>query len=234
MNEYILSQNIEGICYESFKYNLKNKNKLYKDVNEILCSKLLFNNNVYIFDFIFKRLKHIEMCISYDNMFRKVIVEIFVFISIQNKSCNLLPNQPQIVSKDKFEVELSKQSPNIEIILNHLNSIKKKDNHTYWDRLEYITKNKNVFLFFKKMNSLSNNKLLLFGAYFTICCNSYTNEVTYNNILLQCMLKIDLIAIEKEIIDKSFYDKCLYMNIQPNDIRKNIHEYHSNKKHILF
>ena len=62
----------------------------------------------------------------------------------------------------------------------------------------------------------NNKKLLYILSYQMGNIDKMYMDITYNPIIIQCMLKIDYIAIEMNCIQAVYYEKCLRIPVNKN------------------
>lgn len=238
MESFIQKNDIYSICVETTNIYSQNINKTSKEIVNLFIKFLLHSKNIYLAKFISTKLKQIQN--QSKSLLRKLLVEIYVFISIVNK-----PN----LEKDIFNIKVSKKNVFIDekIFFDNLTkynrddmfktvSILHKSNpELMWKLILHISKQKHFIEHLQYLYSFTKNIKLLLLAYDTLY-ESYYYSCDYNDIIIQCMLKIDYIYNEKEIIDKNseLYTSCMkYIPLKKNIINKNVYQnYTSSAKNL--
>ena len=238
MESFIQKNDIYSICVETTNIYSQNINKTSKEIVNLFIKFLLHSKNIYLAKFISTKLKQIQN--QSKSLLRKLLVEIYLFISIVNK-----PN----LEKDIFNIKVSKKNVFIDeqIFFDNLTkynrddmfktvSILHKSNpELMWKLILHISKQKNFIEHLQYLYSFTKNIKLLLLAYDTLY-ESYYYSCDYNDIIIQCMLKIDYIYNEKEIIDKKseLYTSCMkYIPLKKNIINKNVYQnYTSSEKNL--
>lgn len=229
---------IYSICVETTNKYSQNIQKISKDIVNLFIKFLLHSKNMYLTKFISTKLQLIQ--IHSKSLLRKLLVEVYVFLAVVNKP---------IPEKDVFNVKVSKKKDIIDekIFLDNLNKytkeemfknvciLNKNNEDLMWKLILHVSKQKEFIKNLKYLYSFTKNIKLLLLAYDTLY-DSYYYSCDYNDIIIQCMLKIDYIYTEKEIIDKEseLYATCMkYIPLKKNVINKNEYQnYTSCEKNV--
>ncbi len=229
MESYIQKNDIYSICLETTNKYSQNNQKISKDIVNLFTKLLLHSKNMYIVKYISTKLQQIQ--IKSGSILRKLLVEVYVFIAIINKP---------IIEQDVFNVKVSRKHICIDdkSFIQNLNtytredmfknvSILHKTNPDFiWKVILHIGKQKEFIEQLQYLYSFTKNIKLLFLAYDTLY-ESYYYSCDYNDIIIQCMLKIDYIYIEKDIINNNseLYTTCMkYIPLKKNMIQKNVYQ----------
>lgn len=217
-DEIILNKNIVQICYETADLN-KKVSKVVKHIIQFYLKHFVGTRNTYIVMFLSNRIQKLYSCESNSHIYRKVLVEIYVFLGICNKPLNEKKGKTtrSKISEDNTE----------EVMLNELNTFRKENVimgcvnalvKTKAPLLWQVIQNLSEFPeYIRELNHLYNyfeNKELLFEAYRTIIVPQeryFYDNSEYTNLIFQCMLKVNYIYEEKELFDKQMemYVACL-------------------------
>lgn len=226
MESFIQNKDIYNICLETTHKYSQHKNRISKDIINLFIKFLIHSKNIYVSKFITTKLKQLH--IKSGHILRKLLVEIYVFISVINK-----PN----IENDIFNIKFSKKNvidekqflQNLhgytrEYMFKYVHSLHRSNDEFVWKLILHVSKKREFVEQLQYMYGFTKNVKLLLLAYDTLY-DSYYYSVDYNDILLQCMIKIDYIYIEENMInnDNELYTTCMkYIPLKKNVTHKNI------------
>ena len=231
----LLNKNIHQICYDIAKYEISCKKNINLITNKFTINfflkYILGTNNVYPGMFLMKKLTELEQKNSFIK--KKLLIEIFLFLSICNKPLNV--NRSRISKKFKLEEceEILKQELKThrreEVIVHCVDILFKTKKDVLWKIIKIVV-NSNKIKFLKDyvnsleyMSSKVPKKEFLLEAYKCISSESsimyFFDSSEYTSIIFQCMMKINYIYLEMGLFDKhmNMYKACLMC---PLDILK--------------
>lgn len=234
--QLLLSKNVEQVCYEVVKLdksnNLNNRKKIIKEIISFYRQHILGTKNVYSGKFIMTRLKQLEL-IENDDIYRKALIEIFVYMTIcnkpYNKTNNINDNKIKLKDSENILIEELKSFRREDVIMNCIDKLYKSKKELLWDIVKMMVKrSKSQILIdyvevLNFMSSKDEKKDYMFEAYRCITsenARTYFYDVSeYRSIILQCMLKINYVYEEQGLYNKhmSLYEACMYC---PMDILK--------------
>lgn len=221
MNEELLLEcNIMNICYETVSINAtKRINQIIPNVINFFVKYVIHSTNLYHAVFVKTKLQNLIKCSELPNedIKRKLLVEIYVYLSICNK-----PIHNKNISKTK-KIKLKEDVENI--LINELKTYRKqniiescldvliKSNITFvWDICREFSEIPEYVNTMEELYGMCRRKELVFDAFAKLDKHGlkYSNS-DYTNIILQCMMKINYIYYEKDLFDKHMevYIKCL-------------------------
>lgn len=233
----LLNKNIHQICYEIVKYEISCKKNtdltIAKYVINFFLKYILGTNNVYPGIFLMEKLLNLDK--KEDIIKKKLLIEIFVFLSI----CNKPVNENKVVNKSlkKFKLEeceeILKQELHThrreEVILHCVDTLFKTKKDTLWKIVKIVVCSNKVKMLKKYVDSLElmNSKVpkkeFLLEAYKCVTSESsimyFYDSSEYTSIIFQCMMKVNYIYLEMGLFDKhmNMYKACLMC---PLDILK--------------
>lgn len=227
----ILTQNIYQICYDIVKYEIKCKKKIdmrnvLKFVINIFHKYILGTNNVYPGVFLMNKLSCLENNNENNDIKKKLLVEIFVFLAICNKPVN---NGNTNTNKKKYKLDECEKILKTElethrreeIISNCVEVLFKTKKDLLWKVVKVIVHSNKVKCLINYVESLEYmfikvpKKEFLFEAYKCICSETFImffyDNSEYKSIIFQCMMKINYIYSEMGLFDKhmNMYKVCL-------------------------
>lgn len=216
--ELLLNKNIMDICYETINVEgTKKREQIIVNVIRFYIKHILGTKNIYLVIFLSKKLERLNDTTDND-IYRKLLVEIYLLIAICNK-----PNKDE--KKIKQKAIKVNESEAESVLLNELNTYRKENvihscikvlqatkADLLWRVAENISELPHYIKALCQLYQYDNKKELLFEAYNALSKGNYfydNNE--YNNIIFQCMVKINYIYEEKNKFDKhmEIYLKCL-------------------------
>lgn len=243
MNEItLLNQDIHEICIQSTNINISNFKQISKNVTMFYIKNLAGIKNMYPCIFIATKLRLLQnSCNVYIS--RKLILEIYLYLSLCNKPLKQPTYHHKIINKPKDQLikQLEGYTPNEDIILNCVHSLYKTDKEYMWNMIIKTTPYKEYVSALYVLFNFHNNKNLLFNAYKTIVSKKYYVDTSdYQNIIFQCMMKINYLYHEKGLCNNNMeiYNQCIdYMPIVNNNENNNNNHKTKNedenlKKHI--
>lgn len=220
MNEdLILSKNIVDICYETVKLESgKKTDQIITNVIRFYIKHILGSKNIYLTLFLEQKLDKLRLTTD-TNIYRKVLVEIYIFLAICNKPTATQEKAPKIKSIKIKEDEAEN------VLMNELNTYRKENViqscvkvllKTKKDILWKIAENTSEIPMYisalKVLYEYDNKKELLLEAYKALSKEGYFyNNNEYSNMIFQCVLKINYIYEEMDKFNKhtEVYIKCL-------------------------
>lgn len=230
-DEIILNKNIVEICYETTSLNKKVPH-IIKQIITFYIKHLIGTRNTYIVMFLSNRINKLSCCEIDSHIYRKVLVEIYVFLGI----CNRPVKDDKQPKKTKTKI---KECEAEQVMLNELNTYRKESvimgcvnvlaktkGPLLWKVIENITEYTD---YVRELNNLYNyveNKELIFEAYRTIIVPQeqyFYNNGEYANLIFQCMLKVNYIYEEKEQFDKQMEVYIACLNCPPDRLMPSIH-----------
>lgn len=219
MNEdLILSKNIVDICYETVRLESgKKTDQIVTNVIRFYIKHILGSKNIYLTLYLEKKLDKLRSTTD-SNIYRKLLVEIYIFLAICNK-----PTTHEKAPKMKSIKIKEDEAENV--LINELNTYRKENViqscikallNTKRDMLWKIAENvSEIPMYIKALKALyeyDNKKELIFEAYKALSKEGYFyNHDEYNNLIFQCVLKINYIYEEMDKFNKHMevYKKCL-------------------------
>ena len=219
MNEdLILSKNIVDICYETVKLESgKKTDQIITNVIRFYIKHILGSKNIYLTLFLEQKLDTLRLTTD-TNIYRKVLVEIYIFLAICNK-----PSTQERAPKTKTIKIKEDEAENV--LMNELNTYRKENviqscikvllstkKDILWKIAENISEIPMYIRALKALYEYDNKKELMFEAYKALSKEGYFyNNNEYSNVIFQCVLKINYIYEEMEKFDKHMevYIKCL-------------------------
>lgn len=230
--QLMLSKNVEQVCYEVVKLEKNNycnyRKKIIKEIISFYRQHILGTKNVYSGKFIMTRLKQLEL-IENDDIYRKALIEIYVYMTICNKPYNKTDNKNdnKIKLKDsEFILKEELQSFRREVvIIECIDKLYKSKKELLWNIVKVMVERSKSHILIDHvevlsfMSSKDEKKEYLFEAYRCVTSENartyFYDTSEYGSILLQCMLKINYVYEEQGMYDKhmSLYEACLYCPI---------------------
>jgi len=219
MNEdLILSKNIVDICYETVKVDSgKKTDQIITNVIRFYIKHVLGSKNIFLTLFVESKLDKLKLTTD-TNIYRKVLVELYIFLAI----CNKRTTQE---TAPKLKTIKIKEEDAENVLMNELNTYRKESviqscikvllntkNDVLWKIAENISEIPMYIRALKALYEHDNKKELLFEAYKALSKDAYFyNNNEYSNLIFQCVLKINYIYEEMEKFDKQMevYIKCL-------------------------
>jgi hypothetical protein len=216
-DDIILNNNIVTICYETITIaSTKKVKQIVKQILQFYCKYILGSKNTYVTTFLSRKLQNLQEVVD-NNIYRKLLVEIYVFLSICNKPVRSNGKQTKKVKLEEAEQVLLKELNSYrreEIILGCVNALIKTKADLLWQVVLSISKYPEYIKELNILYSYLENKQLLFEAYRTLVASTdqyiYSNS-EYSNLIFQCMLKVNYIYEEHDMFDKNMdmYIACL-------------------------
>lgn len=219
MNEdLILSKNIVDICYETVKLESgKKTDHIITNVIRFYIKHILGSKNIYLTLFLENKLNKLRSTTD-SNIYRKVLVEIYILLAICNKPVTREKTQ-------KLKTIKIKEDEAENVLMNELNTYRKENviqscikvllntkGDILWKIVENISEIPMYIRALKVLYEFDNKKELLFEAYKALSMDGYFyNNNEYSNIIFQCVLKINYIYEEMDKFDKHMevYIECL-------------------------
>jgi hypothetical protein len=225
-DEIILSKDIKQICYETvYLESSKKLPAISKNIVNFFCKYVVGSKNMYLYSFIATKLQQLEKKHLENNshMYRKLLVEIYVILSICNKP---VLSKPKFKKMTEVEAELLlmkelNTSRNLKKMLDCVNALIKTKIEILWKVSLSLSKNIDYIRNLYFLYSISPKKELILEAYTSLTEDNYFWDTsTYSNIIFQCMLKVNYIYEEFDKYDKNMelYIKCMYCPVYKDDI----------------
>ena len=215
MNEKcILSADLHTICYESVELYKKRKSYtvLCKNVINLLCKYVLPTCNTYIPMFLLNRLENLKECDNNSLIYKKILAEIYLFLGVCNKKRNK-HNYKKIKDPEATLVKHLSSNRNMDIVLNCVWTLHKDKSDLLWKAVHKISQHHAYINALYALYNLNPHPLLLCEAYHTLDNRLVLqfDSSAYNEIILQCLIKLNYIYEELELVDKNdlVYFACL-------------------------
>lgn len=228
----MLDVNISNICNELYLFCCNNDQIKFENfIIKFYIDYISDTNNSYIAIFLKNKLE--QLSIKSDRIHRKILCEIVIFLSICNKpnkqnisnieiECNIENLLKMMKSHNKGGIKYildklikSKEEFEFEFDLDITEKQKKDYVWKLWEIiLNYSDNSYTESLFFlyclNYNNKLRKERLkLLYDAYYSICNHMIISSYDYNKIIIQCMLKIDMLFQNNS--KEEMYELCINM-----------------------
>lgn len=218
-HDLIINQNIKEVCYDTVRISTLKQSVIEKDITTFFLKYLISSKNVYISSFLINRLQKFPNIKDNKYLYRKVLVELYVFLSICNKPTDnetYVDFKKSRISKDNVKKILSDELKNkreINKIFSCIVQLEKTEKEYLWSKIYKLVADSpikkmlvmNLFEFYK----ISPHKDFILAAYKSLYIVDYIHDASiYHKLIFQCMLKINYLYAFSELKEDLFL-KCL-------------------------
>lgn len=219
-HDLIINQNIKEICFETVRISSLKITTIQKDITTFFLKYLISSKNVYISSFLINRLQKLISIKEDKYLYRKVLVEIYVFLAICNKPTDnetcLEFKKTRISKNDDVKKCLSDELKNkrdMDKIFSYIVQLEKTEKEYLWSKIYKLVSDnplkKTLVINLFELYKITPNKDYILAAYKSLYIIDYIIDASvYHKLIFQCMLKINYLYEYAEIKEDLFL-KCL-------------------------